>query len=132
MWYNFYTTTSIITNKKSRIMKKLGLSLIAAAAFLISANNVQAQTMEAEETVGIKQEQQNDNYQKIEVMALPQAVKVAVMKDFEGATAEEAWVKTNVEGKKVYKIAINVDGESQSVVSDADGNWMEEKEEKQG
>lgn len=109
-------------------MKKLGLSLIAAGAFLLSTNDVQAQSTDAEETVTVEQEQQNDDYQKIEIMALPQAVKVAVIKNFEGATTEEAWVKTNADGKKVYKIAINVDGESQNVVADADGKWIEEKQ----
>lgn len=109
-------------------MKKLGLSLIAAAAFLISTNDAQAQATETEEIVEVEQEQQNDDYQKIEIMALPQAVKVAVIKDFEGATTEEAWVKTDADGKKRYRIAINVDGESRNVVADADGNWIEENQ----
>ncbi|MDT0646909.1 hypothetical protein RM545_09410 [Zunongwangia sp. F260] len=111
-------------------MKKLGLSLIAAAAFLISTNDIQAQATDMEEEiVEVEQEQQTDDFQTIEIMALPQAVKVAVIKDFEGATTEEAWVKTDDEGKKVYKIAINVDGESKNVVADADGKWIEEKQE---
>ncbi|MDT0678435.1 hypothetical protein [Autumnicola musiva] len=110
-------------------MKKLGLSLIAAGAFFVSTNVAQAQETETqgEEEVIVEQETQQDGFESLEIMALPQAVKVAVIKSYEGATTESAWVKTGENGEKIYKLDINVDGQTQTVKADAEGNWIEDE-----
>ncbi|WP_373058478.1 hypothetical protein [Zunongwangia sp. H14] len=111
-------------------MKKLGLSLIAGAAFFFSTNIAQAQEGESEtqtEEVSAVQDAQ-DGFETIEIMSLPQAVKVAVIKSYEGATTENAWVKTGEDGEKIYKLDINVDGETQTVKADAEGNWIKDEE----
>jgi hypothetical protein len=70
-------------------------------------------------------EDAQDGYSKIDVVALPQSVKDAVMNDFDAAKPEAAWIKE--EGKmKTYKIALKTEGEAKIVYSDHDGNWLEE------
>ncbi len=118
-------------------MKKLGLSLMAAAAMFFVTENMSAQTEEEVEEVNethmeaTVSEEKSQDFEEIDVVALPQAIKDAVMTDFNGATTEEAWVKEK-EDKKMYKLHLNVDGEKKKVYADAEGNWIdkEKKEDK--
>ncbi|WP_372917329.1 hypothetical protein [Salegentibacter sp.] len=110
-------------------MKKLGLSLIAAAAMFFFTENVNAQ-VEGEVHTDVEMEahaQEKSDFKEIDVVALPQAVKDAVMTDFNGAVTEEAWVKEK-EGKKMYKLSLNVEGEKKKVYADEDGNWIDKKD----
>ena len=61
------------------------------------------------------------------MLVLPQAIKDAIMTDLNGAVAEEAWVKEK-EGKKIYKLSLNVDGEKEKAYIDHEGNWIEKEE----
>lgn len=67
------------------------------------------------------------DYQSIDVVALPQAVKDAVMTDFDGAVTEEAWVKEK-DGTKTYKLSLSIDGDTKIVYADEKGNWVEDDE----
>lgn len=121
-------TVSRIEVTKYKKMKKLGISLIAAGAFFFGVQNMQAQEegeMEVEEVVEMEMEQ--DEFVELDLMALPQAVKDALLTDYNGAVAEEAWVKAKGE-MKIYKLKINVKGETQKVLIDQDGNWLKEDE----
>ncbi len=109
-------------------MKKLGLSLMAAAAMFFATENMNAQVEEVTETEAQVADKTQD-LEEIDVVALPQAIKDAVMTDFSGATTEEAWVKEK-EGKKMYKLHLNVDGEKKKVYADEEGNWIDKKEKK--
>lgn len=109
-------------------MKKLGLTLMAAAGMFLFSQNVQAQVEEPEEmeqTETVEEAQEvKDDFKKLDVLALPQAIKDAIMTDLNAAVAEEAWVMEK-DGKSVYKLALNVDGEKKVAYLDKEGNWIE-------
>lgn len=109
-------------------MKKLGLSLIAAAGMFFFSTNVQAQT-ETDVTTEVQTTTQTqDDWTSVDVAALPQAVKDAVMNDYTGATTDEAWSKEE-DGKTIYKLSLNADGETKTVYADQDGNWIKMSDE---
>lgn len=110
-------------------MKKLGLSLLAATAMFFFTENANAQ-VEGEVKTDVEveaQAQEKSDFKEIDVVALPQSVKDAVMTDYNGAVTEEAWVKEK-DGKAVYKLSLNVEGEKKKVYADEDGNWIDKKD----
>ena len=50
------------------------------------------------------------------------------MTDYNGAVASQAWVKTEGD-QKIYKIDIDVKGETETAFADQDGNWLEMEDE---
>lgn len=98
---------------------------IAAIAFLFSFTT-QAQVYansnngEPFEEVG----ESDDDYEKIEVSELPEAVTASITRDFVEATTKEAWVKEK-DGKSVYKIKLDLNGEEKKLYADAEGNWID-------
>ena len=115
-------------------MKKFGLSLIALAAMFFYSENANAQTeapvVEETEEIAEAPAQEKSDFTEIDVVALPQAVKDAVMTDFNAAVTEEAWVKEK-DGKTMYKLSLNVDGEKKKVYADEEGNWIDKKDKKE-
>lgn len=115
-------------------MKKFGLSLIALAAMFFYSENTNAQTEapveEEVEEIAEAPAQEKSDFTEIDVVALPQAVKDAVMTDFNAAVTEEAWVKEK-DGKTMYKLSLNVDGEKKKVYADEEGNWIDKKDKKE-
>jgi hypothetical protein len=111
-------------------MKKLILSFAAIGLFFTAT---QAQVTEANTDVYVDSETEvavmGDEFEEIDVTALPAAVNEAIARDFAGATAQEAWVKDK-DDKKVYKIKLNVAGEEKKVYADAEGNWIDMKDKK--
>lgn len=111
-------------------MKKLVLTFAAIGLFF---TGVQAQVAETTTTTTEVTTQtvvsEEDDYVKIELVELPAAVTTAITRDFAGATAQEAWVKEK-DGKVVYKLKVNVDGEDKKLYADAEGNWIEKKDKK--
>lgn len=108
-------------------MKKLGLTLMAAAGMFLFTQTAQAQVEEPEEiehTEAIEAQETQDEFKSLDILALPQAVKDAVMTDMDGAVTEEAWVKEK-DGKTVYKLSLNTDGEKTKAYIDQEGNWIE-------
>ncbi len=111
-------------------MKKLGLTFAAIGLFF--ATTAQAQESEAAAEVSTEVEvavEAQDEYEKIEASALPAAVTLAIETDYAGATAKEVWMKEK-EGKKVYKIKLDVNGEEKKVYADAEGNWIKKDDKK--
>lgn len=107
-------------------MKRLGITLVAAAGMFLFSQNVQAQVEEIEETESTEEISQEQEYKEVDVLALPQAVKDAVMTDMTGATTEKAWVKEE-EGTTTYKLSLVVEGEKKEAFIDEEGNWIEEE-----
>ncbi|MGM0932020.1 MAG: hypothetical protein ACQEWD_01100 [Bacteroidota bacterium] len=110
-------------------MKKLGLSLLAVTAMFFYTENVNAQ-VDGDVDANVEVEahaQEKTDFKEIDVLALPQPVKDAVMTDFNGAVTEEAWVKEK-DGKTMYKLSLNVEGEKKKVYIDQDGNWIDKKD----
>lgn len=112
-------------------MKKLGLSLIAAAGMFFFTQNINAQVEPEEQGLETAQEaqQQHPEFREVDVVALPQAVKDAVMSDHTGATTEQAWVKQK-DGKTVYKLSLNSEGQKEKLYIDAEGNWIDKDDKK--
>ncbi|MCP9199527.1 hypothetical protein MKO06_06390 [Gramella sp. GC03-9] len=108
-------------------MKKFVLSIMCTGALFFATQNMSAQVEEVEE-ISTEVEMQEE-YASVEVSELPQAVKDAIEADYSGAVATEAWMKTK-EGKKVYKLKLDVDGKTEKVYIDQDGNWMKKDKNK--
>lgn len=102
-------------------MKKISLTFAAIGFFF--ATTVQAQ--ESETTTEIQTEvttSVENDYEKIEVSELPEAIVTAVSTDHPGIQTEEVWVKEK-EGKKVYKLRLA--GQENHLYADAEGNWID-------
>lgn len=111
-------------------MKKLGLTFVALGLFFATTTRAQEASeasarVSTEEVVSVQEE-----YEKIEASKLPAAVNMSIEKDFTGATAKEVWVKEK-EGKMVYKIKLDVNGEEKKVYADAEGNWIKKEDKKE-
>ncbi len=112
-------------------MKKLGLTFAALGLFFVTTTQAQ-EGSEAAAQVSTEVEvavEAQDEYTKLEVAELPAAITLAIETDFAGATAKEVWVKEK-EGKKVYKIKLDVNGEEKKVYADAEGNWIKKEDKK--
>ncbi len=112
-------------------MKKLILSFATIGLFFTAT---QAQVAEANTDVYVDSQTEEvavigDDFEEIDVTALPAAINEAIARDFAGATAQEAWVKEK-DNKQVYKIKLNVAGEEKKVYADAEGNWIDMKDKK--
>lgn len=107
-------------------MKKLGLTFAAIGLFF--ATTVQAQEEEQMiPEVTTEEVAVGDEFEKIEVSELPEAVTTAVSTDYAEASTTEAWVKEK-DGEQVYKIKLDVNGEEKEVYTDAEGNWLEKED----
>ncbi len=130
IWYNipFVLNNKYDNNKYSIIMKKLILTFAAIGLFFTGA---QAQETETTTTTEVTTETviENNGYNKIELIELPEAVTTALTRDFAEATTEEVWVREK-DGKVVYKLRINVDGKPKMLYADAEGNWIDKKDKK--
>ncbi len=105
-------------------MKKIVLSLMTMGAVFFGSQNLQAQEENEVGEVAVSTVQ--DEYAEVEIMALPQAVKDALNKDYAEAIPQQAWVKADGE-MKIYKIDLDDEGEIEQVFVDQDGNWIEDE-----
>lgn len=110
-------------------MKKFMLS-IAAIAFLFTINTqAQVYTNSSSEEPFKEVVKTNEDYEEIEVSELPAAVTESITRDFVEATTTEAWVKEK-DGKSIYKIKLDINGEEKKLYSDAEGNWIDKDDKK--
>lgn len=110
-------------------MKKLVLMFSALGLFFTTTTQAQeASEVSAQVSTEVVVTAQ-DEYEKIEVAELPAAVNLAIETDYAGATTKEVWFKEK-EGKKVYKIKLDVNGEEKKVYADAEGNWIKKDDKK--
>lgn len=109
-------------------MKKLILTF-AGILFLVTTTQAQVYANSTSEEPFVEVIEAQDEYKTIEVSELPEAVTASIARDYEEAETTEAWVKKD-EGKSVYKIKINVNDEEKELFADAEGNWIEEKDDK--
>ena len=109
-------------------MKKIALSIMTAGALFFATQNTYAQEEEMEEIdTAVEMEVEQEEYASVDVAELPQAVKDALSADYSGAETSEAWVKTK-DDKKVYKLKLDVNGETKKVYVDEDGKWLEKED----
>lgn len=108
-------------------MKKIGLTVVAAAAMLFSAQNLSAQEVaqaqvEVEETV---EQRTQEDFRQIEIQELPAEVQQAVERDYAGASIAEAYVKEK-EGEQKFKLKVTTaEGKEKELYADAQGNWID-------
>lgn len=110
-------------------MKKFALGMMTIGAMFFATQNLQAQEEGEVEEIEVETEietevEVQEEFTSVDVSELPQAVTEALMTDYNEATAAEAWVKTK-EGKKVYKLKIDVNGEMKKLFIDEEGKWIE-------
>lgn len=109
-------------------MKKLILTF-AGIGLLFTTTQAQVYSNSTSEEAFIEVLEIQDEFEKIEISELPEAVTASITRDFEEAETTEAWVKEE-EGKLVYKIKLNVNDEEKELFADAEGNWIDEGDEK--
>ncbi len=110
-------------------MKKLMLSIAAIALLLTFTTQAQVYTNSNSEEPFKEVVETEEDYEKIEVSELPEAVTASITRDFVEATTTEAWVKEK-DGKSVYKIKLDLNGEEKKLYADAEGNWIDKEDKK--
>lgn len=109
-------------------MKKLVLSLVAVGGMFIASQDVKAQEAgEVNAPLAQQTAQQQDDFEKIEVDALPRTVQEALASRFEGAATDEAWVQEK-NGAKKYKLHISQNGQATKIYIDEEGNLLKDQE----
>ena len=109
-------------------MKKTVLSIMTVGALFFATERMNAQVEDVEEIeTEVEMEVEQEEFASLDVMELPQPVKDAVMTDYDGAVASEAWVKTK-NNLKIYKLKLDVEGENEEVFVDQDGKWLKEED----
>ena len=94
------------------------VAVVACVAF--ASQGVQASTVQ----VSVENVMQDD-FVKIEVKELPQAVQDAIAKSYEGSTVKEAYV-AGADGAKKYKVVlVDKDQKEQTVVLNEKGEVIE-------
>jgi len=96
-------------------MKKVFIISALMLGF-VSITTAQNTLLAANEIVCVEQ----DGFEAIAVDDLPDAVKKAVVKDYEGASVSEAYVNEN----KQYKLVLNMEGASKTVYANEKGEWI--------
>ena len=93
-------------------MKKIVLMVAVVACVAFASQGVQASAVQ-------------DDFVKIEVKELPQAVQDAIAKSYEGSTVKEAYV-AGADGAKKYKVVlVDKDQKEQTVVLNEKGEVIE-------
>lgn len=98
-------------------MKKIVLMVAVVACVAFASQGVQASTVQ----VSVENVMQDD-FVKIEVKELPQAVQDAIAKSYEGSTVKEAYV---ADAKKYKVVLVDKDQKEQTVVLNEKGEVIE-------
>ena len=115
--------TSFI-NSKLTIMKKV----LVAVALVMGLGSSVAFAQEVINTTSVEMQAQvpQDEFTKIDVKELPEAVAQAVAKNYEGATIKEAYVAEKESGK-VYKVILTTkDSQEVTVLMNEKGEEVKE------
>ena len=128
IWYPFCNMISvaIINNGfyKITIMKKV----LVAVALVMGLGSSVAFAQEVINTTSVEMQAQvpQDEFTKIDVKELPEAVAQAVAKNYEGATIKEAYVAEKESGK-VYKVILTTkDSQEVTVLMNEKGEEVKE------
>lgn len=106
-------------------MKKIVLMVAVVACVAFASQGVQASTVQAS-TVQVSVENvMQDDFVKIEVKELPQAVQDAIAKSYEGSTVKEAYVADVDDAKKYKVVLVDKDQKEQTVVLNEKGEVIE-------
>ena len=112
-------------------MKRFYVTAVIAGAMFFSVGSATAQETEESQSqtatiqTATEQTEQKDEYNRIEAQELPDEVRQAVERDYQGATIVHTY-SLEKDGENRYKIVIATkDGQSQELYGDAQGNWIQ-------
>lgn len=121
------------------MMRRFGMIMLAVAGMMVSVDDIKAQqsvtefNFEVENIENSKKSRlvvnkafKKKKFEEMEVSYLPQVVKDIISKDFENATPKKAYVKKE-EGINLYKIVIEINGQTKDLYSDINGNWTDQE-----
>ena len=111
-------------------MKKLGLTLAAIGLFFTTSQAQVTGEVEAEVDTEVAVKAEGDEFEKIEVTALPDLVTAAILLEFPDAITSEAYVKDDGE-EVIYKVKLDLNGQKKKVYLDAEGNWIKKEDKKE-
>ncbi|WP_455672249.1 hypothetical protein [Phocaeicola sp.] len=104
-------------------MKKV----LVAVAMIFGLGSSVAFAQEVKETVAVEAQQApQDEYTKIEVSELPQAVTDALAKGYEGASIKEAYAAAKSDGKVYKVVVVTKEGQEVTVVMNEKGETVKE------
>ncbi len=119
-------------------MRKLTYILLAFGGMLLFSEDMKAQqsangfNFEVEQVENSEKSKlildkafKKSKFDEIEIDYLPQVVKDVLSDDFKGATTKKAYVKKK-DGINLYKVEIEIDGETKDLYSDINGNWTDQ------
>ena len=109
-------------------MKKLGLTLAAIGLFFTTAQAQVEGEVEAEGEIEVVVA--GDEFEKIEISAIPEAITASILTQFPDAITTEAYVKNDGE-EVIYKVELNVNGQIKKVYLDAEGNLIKKEDKKE-
>lgn len=105
-------------------MKRLYVTAALAGAIFFSVESANAQVYENSESETPFVETQQTKYTQIEEQDLPNEVRQAVEKDYQGATLSEIYSAEEA-GEVTYKLVVSTqDGENKELFADGKGNWI--------
>lgn len=120
------------------MMRRL-VMILAVVVLMISVDDLQAQQSVTKFNFEVENVENSEKsrlivdkafkkkkFNEIEVSYLPQVIKDILLKDFEEATPRKAFVKKE-EGINLYKIEIEINGETKELYSDINGNWTDQE-----
>ena len=109
-------------------MKKTYVTAAIAGAMLISVASANAQVYENSDTGLSTMYSPEPKFIQMEEQDLPNEVRLAVDRDYNGATFSEIY-SSEKDGETTYKLVLNMqDGQSKELFADNRGNWIEKKE----
>lgn len=109
-------------------MKRLYVTAALAGAMFFSVESANAQVYENSESETPVEQTQQTEFTQIEEQDLPNEVRQAVEKDFQGATLSEIY-STEKDGEVTYKLVLSTqEGEAKELFADAQGNWIQKDE----
>jgi len=109
-------------------MKKLGLTLAAIGLFFTTTQAQVEGEVEAEGEIEVVVAE--DEFEKIEVSALPEAITASILTQFPNAITTEAYMKNDGE-EVIYKVELDINGQMKKVYLDTEGNLIKQEDKKE-
>lgn len=106
-------------------MKRIFFTAAIAGVMFFTVGTANAQVYENSESETPFVEEQQTVYTQIKEQDLPQEVRQALEKDYEGATLSEVY-SAEKDGVVTYKLVLSTpEGEAKDLFADAQGNWVQ-------
>ena len=109
-------------------MKRLYVTAVIAGAMFLAVGPANAQVYENSQAEAEMGQTQQVKYTQIEAQDLPQQVREAFEKDYQGSTLTEIY-SAEKDGETSYKLIVSSeDGKTLELFADAQGNWIQKDE----